>query len=216
MRHLASLACTGLLLFAATIVRAQDPFEAFPHFSAIMHSGVFRMEPHQVYRLGSQMRADFETEYRITDLPDRRSWVVRPKTCSHTRLPDISTYPFYTYTAKDFTSERSPTEEKETIEGHTCKIENIVFKPKNGLKIEIKVKLWEAEDLQNFPLKIEISPTDRATTTIKYSNVSLEPPDKKLFQLPKTCLSATAKPSQPKKAPTAPPKAGTPSPTTPH
>jgi hypothetical protein len=53
------------------------------------------------------------------------------------------------------------------------------------------MRLWEAEDLKGFPIKIEVhnSITNR-TLTISYSDVSLEPPDPKLFVRSEKCGGA--------------------------
>ncbi len=189
MRRPARLAFTGWLLFAATVVYAQDPFDAFQHFSATMRGGALKAESLPVYRLGNQMRTNLREEYRITNLAERWSWFITPKKCTRAGLPEIATYPFSTYT--NFSVERSPLEGKETIEGHSCKLENVIFKPKDGLPTVIKMKLWEAEDLEGFPIQIEVEPTNLPKFTINYSNVSLAPPDPKLFQRPPSCPAET-------------------------
>lgn len=185
----ARLAFPGLLLFAATVVYAQDPFDAFQHFSATMSGGALKAESIPVYRLGNLMRANLREEYRITNLVERSSWFITPKKCSRSGLPDAATYPFSTYT--NFSVERSPLDGKETIDGHSCKLENVIFKPKDGRPIIIKMKLWEAEDLEGFPVQIEVEPANFPKFTINYSNVSLAPPDRKLFQRPPSCPAET-------------------------
>jgi len=75
------------------------------------------------------------------------------------------------------------------------------------------MKLWEAEDLQHFPIKIEVEPISPTVSTAKkmditYTNVSLAPPDPNLFKHPAKCT--LDKPQQPgtptPKSPVAAPK----------
>ncbi|MFY9560313.1 MAG: hypothetical protein WAQ52_08785, partial [Terriglobales bacterium] len=75
---------------------------------------------------------------------------------------------------------------------------------------------YEAEDLNGFPLKIDVeNPATHAKFTINYSGVSLEPPDAKLFERPAKCAvdpylklpdDKKAKPKAAKPAAKAPPK----------
>ena len=66
-----------------------------------------------------------------------------------------------------------------------------------------KMKLYRAKDLSGFPLKIDVeNPMTRAKFTITYSDVSLEPPDAKLFERPAKCDSPILKPlTQPESKP---------------
>jgi hypothetical protein len=68
-----------------------------------------------------------------------------------------------------------------------------------------KMKLYRAEDLSGFPLKIDVeNPANRAKFTISYSNVSLEPPDAKLFERPAKCDGPILKPLNPETKPAKP------------
>ena len=49
------------------------------------------------------------------------------------------------------------------------------------------MKLWEAEDLRGFPVKIEAEVNGRPLRPLHYSDVSFEPPDPKLFHHPAKC-----------------------------
>jgi hypothetical protein len=158
------------------------------------------------------MRADYklEDEYRISNVASRNGWVIRPieggtqpKECKRMSLMDIATYPFFAFGDKDFNVERSPTVENETLNGHSCKVENYTFRTKDGGQ-KVKAKLWEAEDLKGFPIQMEIAGA-MPKFTMNYTDVSLEPPDPKLFRLPALCHAGVQKkkpPAPTSKAPT--------------
>jgi hypothetical protein len=185
---------------------AQNPFDAFQQFSASVSGGPMKWDKMKIYRSGNQMRADYsyEKEYRVTSLVKRAGWVIRPlegvtrpKECRRMSLMDGATYPFFAYS--DLNVERSPTVDKETINGHSCKVENYTVKAKDGGPITVKMKLWEAEDLNGFPIQIEIQPSAMPKFTLNYTDVSVERPDPKLFQLPALCRAGV----HPKKKPPA-------------
>jgi hypothetical protein len=70
------------------------------------------------------------------------------------------------------------------VEGHPCKLENVVVKRPDGKTIESKV--WEAQDLRGIPVKIE-SHIGELTLSAVYRNISLETPDQNLFTVPEKC-----------------------------
>jgi hypothetical protein len=140
-------------------------------------------------------------------------------------MADAGDFPFFGL--KDFRVEQNPNETaadgKETVDGHSCKLENLRFvNSRNASPITIEMKLWEAEDLEGFPIKIEAHNLGTGRRfTISYSNVSLQPPDPKLFAHPTKCVEGTQKinmgtketPTPPKPSPdTAPKNAPTPPP----
>jgi hypothetical protein len=73
----------------------------------------------------------------------------------------------------------------ETVDGHTCKVENVVVTRADGKTIESKV--WEAEDLKGVPVKIE-SHIEGGTLTAIYRDIVLGTPDKALFAPPEKCI----------------------------
>jgi hypothetical protein len=77
-------------------------------------------------------------------------------------------------------------QEEETVDGHVCKIESLTLTPRDDRPIVAKVKLWEAEDLDGFPIRIDVEEGGQ-TFTSTYTNVSLRAPDPKLFQHPAKC-----------------------------
>ena len=96
---------------------------------------------------------------------------------------DVHSYPFSAY--RGYKLERSPSEDKDTLDGHSCKIENVTFTQKES-DLKVKMKLWKAEDLQGFPVKIEL-PNPARTITVSYTNISLDKPDAALFKVPAKC-----------------------------
>jgi hypothetical protein len=70
------------------------------------------------------------------------------------------------------------------VEGHTCKVENVVVTRADGKTIESKV--WEADDLKGVPVKIE-SQTAHGKLTAVYRDIVLGTPDAALFAIPDKC-----------------------------
>ncbi len=189
---------------APALIPAKNPLDAFQQFSANVSGSPLKWNKMQVYRSGKQMRADYklEDEYRISNQASRNGWVIRPiegvtrtKECRRMSLIDIATYPFFAFGDKQFNVERSPAVENETLNGHSCKVENYVFKAKDG-RGQVKAKLWEAEDLKGFPIQMEIAGS-MPKFTMNYTEVSLEPPDPKLFRLSALCHAGVQKKKPP-------------------
>jgi len=164
----------------------QNPLAPFTHFSATMTGGLLKDEPRKIYRSGNLLRVDLDNKFHVTDLVRNSTWAVHPERCSHVGGPDVRSYPFSVL--NNYKVERSPSDEKEkeTIDGHVCKIERATFSSKEDRPIVVKMKLWEAEDLKAFPVKIEISSSTR-TITVTYKDVNLDPPDPNLFKIPAKC-----------------------------
>ncbi len=161
-----------------------NPLDAFTQFSAVLNGGL-GMQDRQIHRSGNLFRADYEDSYRVTDLKKNVTWAVHPNHCAQFPVSDASTYPFSAY--HDFKLERSMTDQKETVDGHPCKIEDLTFTPKNQMPIVIKMKLWEAEDLEGFPVKIEVESGPGHKTVLNYTQVQIGPQDAKLFAHPARC-----------------------------
>jgi hypothetical protein len=161
-----------------------NPFQTFQQFSATLNGGLANDHDRKIYRSGDLLRADFDGSYRVTNLKARTMCGVDSGECMQIALPDASSYPF-SYFAKSSPIERELTSESEVVDGYHCKIENLTFRPDDG-RPDVKMKLWEAEDLQDFPIQIEVTTTTRRIA-IHYSNVSLDAPDPKLFRHPPHC-----------------------------
>ncbi len=72
----------------------------------------------------------------------------------------------------------------ETVEGHLCKVENVVVKRPDGSTIESKV--WEAQDLGGIPVKIQSHIGD-ITLSATYRNIVVGNEDQNLFTAPQVC-----------------------------
>jgi hypothetical protein len=176
-------------------VPAENPFNAFKQFSAVMNGGIITDKDRKVYRSGKLMRTDFADQYRITDIDLPLTWVVftkkEPKSCGKFAVADAGTYPFWGM--KDFVvhqaSGAETSEGKETVDGHVCKVENLIFvNSKVNPPATMEMKVFEAEDLKGFPIKIELhNPMTDRHFTISYTDVSLQTPDPKLFVHPNNC-----------------------------
>ena len=70
---------------------------------------------------------------------------------------------------------------KETVAGHPCVKNKAVVTDKQGEKHEFTV--WNATDLKNFPVKIEMNEQGNAIT-VSYQNISFGKPDTSLFNSP--------------------------------
>jgi transcriptional regulator of met regulon len=70
---------------------------------------------------------------------------------------------------------------QETIDGHPCTKNKFVITDKKGRKQEGTV--WNATDLKNFPVQLQIPEKDNQVT-IKFSDIKFQKPDARLFVLP--------------------------------
>jgi hypothetical protein len=191
---------------------AQYPLDAFKNFSAVMVGSVAgdEQESH-IYRLGRLMRTEVGGSYAVTDLTKGDTYGVSPKGCLHDTHPAFRVFPF------DVSSparkvERAPSG-KETVDGHSCNIEDVTVTSTGPAAHSLKMRFWEAEDLQGFPVKIEVLSSFGHNKTILYKDVVLVPPDAALFKHPANCqvlapkdLPAVPMPTpSPKKLPASPP-----------
>jgi hypothetical protein len=185
---------------AATVLPSGNPFDRFEHFSATLHGGLGRDHDRKIFRSGRLMRLEFSDHYRITDMDEPATWAVMPDRCARFPMPDAGTWPFFGL--REYEAERSVnpgTPEEETVDGHACRVEHLTLARKKPAPSTIKMKVWEAVDLQGFPLKIEVNNIQTGRQySITYTDVSLEPPDANLFDHPTKCDSIS-KP-QPKEA----------------
>jgi hypothetical protein len=188
-------------LFAQT----KDPFAAWPNFSATVTGGPVKRDPMKIYRLGNQLRADHDDQIHITNMDDLSSVSISDNKCIRMPMPDGPSYPFNVYkTYEGFKLERLPVEGEETIDGHKCKMETLMYTQLPAGAITIKMKLWEAQDLGGFPIQIDVLPNIRKEPfTFHFTDVSLSPLDPKLFAVPANCqaFGATDPAAAPRKKP---------------
>jgi len=173
--------------------KTQYPLDSFTDFSAVMVGSIVEMgegtaEGH-IYRSGKLMRvADPEGyAYFITDLSTLDTYALSTGPCMHDSHPYFRASPFPA--ARPGSSVERVAAGKDTLDGHSCQIEDItVSSPKTGSRL--KLRFWEAEDLQGFPIKIEFQRPGARSSIIRYKNVAFGPQDPTLFIYPKSCQSA--------------------------
>lgn len=145
-----------------------------------------------------RMEANEGKTYQITDLAKQETHGIAHVACLRYHTPYVRSYPF-SLSGPDNKFERVPVG-KETVDGHICQVEDVTITvPKHPEAA--KIRLWEAEDLDGFPVKIET----KMHRTIQYKNVVLGPQDPTLFIFPEQCQGSETigghASSQPKKAP---------------
>ena len=170
---------------AHSVQDSENPLlSRFQTFSATVTGGIARDHDRKIYRSGKWMRLDFDDSYRVNDLDTLEMWSVGANRCVKFLRPDAGSYPFTAY--HNFKVERTHVAEKETVDGHVCKIEILTLTPRDDRPIVATMKMWEADDLEGFPIRIEVSEGGQ-TLTSTYTNVSLKAPDPQLFKHPAKC-----------------------------
>jgi hypothetical protein len=178
----------------------QAPFD-FKDFSAAM-SGALSGPNFEtnVYRKGDLLRVDMPGHYIVTDLSNltSRGYFPRTDACLRSSSPQSGSIPFSML--KDAKIERVPIGE-ENVEGHPCKVETVTIQHEG--KPPVKLKVWEAQDLKGFPIKIVREPQTPLgqPRTLIYRDIRLEPQDPSLFSHIESCDKGpdapTVVPSQP-------------------
>ena len=173
--------------------KTQYPLDSFTDFSALMVGSITEMgegtaEAH-IYRSGNLMRVGDPDgdDYFVTDLSTLETYGISSGPCMRDSHPYFRVSPFAA--ARPGASVERVPAGKDTLDGHSCRIEDIsVSSPKTGS--HLKMRFWEAEDLQGFPIKIEFLRPGARSSIIRYKNVVLGPQDRTLFIHPKSCQSA--------------------------
>jgi hypothetical protein len=141
--------------------------------------------------------------YLITDLDKEDAYGLAVTGCMHDTHPFFAAFPL-TESRPGSKIERVPAG-KETVDGHVCQIEDVTISG-GPLHRHMYLRFWEAEDLQGFPIKMQITKGPHAV--IQYKNVVLGPQDPTLFMHPNSCKMSL--PKLPSKVPQAKPRAPTP------
>ncbi len=194
---------------------AQFPLDAFKNFSAVMIGDMNGSdEESNIYRRDNLMRTEIGPGgYMITDLEKGDTYGIAKTGCLHDSHPGYRVFPFRA--AKHGTVQRVASG-KETLNGHSCLIEDVSITTAGPGGGGFKFRFWEAEDLQGFPIKIEFLRPHGRIVTIEYKNVVLSPPDAALFKHPLHCQSLAAGEQSPKRSvPAKAPSATTPPAATP-
>lgn len=177
------------VLVSGTLAHAQDAL-SFPDFSAtqVLESRKADVSM-KVYLSGDSVRVERSGAmstlympskskvYNLTTYPDHSRQCVVMKPQQAKMLPS----PLELLQGSDLKRTAVGTE---VLEGHPCKIENVVVKRPDGKTIESKV--WEAQDLRGIPVKIE-SHIGELTLSAVYRDIAMGTPDQNLFTVPEEC-----------------------------
>jgi hypothetical protein len=126
----------------------------------------------------AQMKAiGMDTMVAISRPDLKQAYLVYPGLNSYATMASTGSTDSGTNDAKLTTTELG----KETIEGHDCIKNNAVVTDKDGNKHESTV--WNAGDLNNFPVKIITTEGGKSVTMI-FKNVSFEKPAASAFEAP--------------------------------
>lgn len=178
------LASTVTLMCAQNGVVAWD----FPDFSAtqVFHFATYDMTM-KVYRSGSSVRmersAAWSTLYTPFKIYNLTSYPDGSHQCVVLRPDQVRMMPSPLELLNGTKVERTPAG-TEVVEGHSCKVENVVVTRPDGKIIHAKV--WEAEDLKGVPVKVETQMTEDKLSAL-YRDIVLGTPDKALFTPPEKC-----------------------------
>jgi hypothetical protein len=167
------------------------PLDKFKDFSAIENGSLlpgFDTDVH-IYRSGNLMRTEGSLKapsYYVTDLAKRKSSSVTSRTCLNMHVAYARTFPFFV-PEEGARYEIAPAGEA-TVDGHHCKLEDIRIHRLKRSEVP-EFRLYEAEDLDGFPIKIENRRPNAYHWIITYKDVHLEPQDSSLFIVPEKCAS---------------------------
>jgi hypothetical protein len=201
------IVASGLVITCMTMsARAQNPFESIKAFSAtFVVSGLSSRAPGgrgeaKIYRSGTKIRTTLPggAGYTLIDTTEHTVYmVVGGGMCMQMTAQGQQENPFAQ--TSDTTVERSSAG-TDTVDGHACKVENLTVTPHTGPRAgqSTNMKVWEAQDLHGFPIKVETQ-TSHGPMTIEYKDVSLAEPDPSLFTHPENCRQMPAMPGMPAK-----------------
>jgi len=180
------------------------PLDAFRDFAALMVGSRAQIgEPSQeshIYRSGDLMRVEGPEKrgYFITNLKTLETYGITEGPCAYSKHPYFGVSPFPA--AKLGTTVQRVPVGKDTFDGHSCQIEDVTVSSKNPGEKPTKMRLWEADDLKGFPIKIEYPYPGGNSATVLYKNVVLGPQDPTLFIHPKSCESLESLNAKPNKS----------------
>ncbi len=173
---------------ASPSANTQFPLEAFQEFSAVMIGSVMPGDEQErrIYRSGKLIRVPGPEgrNFIITNLNTDESYGVAATGCMHDRHAHMLSLPF-SYVGFDPTVQ-SVAAGQETVDGHSCKIVDVTLSSKKFMK-PTKLRLWEADDLQGFPIKVQFLRGFGHDPVIRYKDVFLGPQDPTLFIYPNSC-----------------------------
>jgi hypothetical protein len=193
-----------LILSLSPALRAQDLFN-FTEFSAQMSGALSGPDfETRVYRSGNLLRVDLPGHSIVTDLDKLTSYGLYPNSnaCMESSSPQSGSLPFSWL--KGAKVDHVVVGE-ETVEGHLCKVEDVTIQHEG--RPPIKLKVWEAQDLKGFPIKIvrQLQTVSSPPRTLFYRDVHLGQPDASVFARPQDCDTSPERPAQFAQSP-APPR----------
>jgi len=167
------------------ITKTDYPLDSLTEFSAIMVGSLMgNNDELRIYRSGDLMRTEMlDGNHMVTNLKTYKTFVVLPTRCVQDARPSVNTFPF-TAVRPGHKVERQFMG-SEVVEGHNCQIEDITITSERGLPL--KLRFWEAFDLNGFPIKLEVHRMTGSPVTIRYKDVKIGRPDPALFQHPSNC-----------------------------
>ncbi len=170
-------------------VRNGYPLDAFTEFSAIMTGSFVLDDPAElhIYRSKNLMRVEGSegVGYYLTDLKAQSTIHVWDDGCAADNHVHLRSAPWAAATRPGYKVE-TVTGGKETMDGHACQIEDVTISGPD-LQKPLKLRLWEADDLKGFPIRIDSIRANGHNRTLRYKNVVLGPQDRTLFLHPKSC-----------------------------
>jgi hypothetical protein len=175
----------------------QDPFGQFKEFSTVMQGTVLPSEEREghIYRSGNLLRMEGVEGrgFYIADLTTNDTFAISTMGCARMKQPYVRSFPFM-LSGQGFEVKRVVAG-KETVDGHECQIEIVTYG--KGASNRWELKIWEAEDLHGFPIKVEASPAGGpGHSTILFKNVVIGPQDPTLFIHPNDCAALSDAPGE--------------------
>lgn len=179
---------TAFMLASSALAHGQNSW-SFPDFSATqVFESLKAPVAMKVYLSGSSVRVERSAAlstlyvtsqskvYNLTTYPDQshQCVVMRPEQAR--MLPS----PLELIQGSDLKRIPAGTE---VVEGHPCKVENVVVTRPDGTTIDSKV--WEAQDLKGVPIKIESHMGDVSLAAV-FRDISVAPQEQ-VFTIPEKC-----------------------------
>jgi hypothetical protein len=183
--------------------QAGFPLDQFKEFSAIMVGSVQMGDDREghIYRSGDLLRTEGGEGhgFYVMDLKKYATYGISSLRCMKDNHMYFRAFPF-SLSRPDRKMEHVPIG-TETVDGHVCKIEHVTVSG-GDLPKPIELKFWEAEDLQGFPVKVQLL-KGLGKAVIQYKNIALGPQDPTLFIYPRDCGDLPTPEDTPVKRPAA-------------
>ena len=186
-RAIAKLAVVLALALPATGAAAQDVW-GLPDFSATQITQGSPTSPlrppWKIYKSGANFRTENSPGQSTIYLPGNKmvyNTFADPPSCMAIPMNKAHFVGSPLHQDPGVKMEKKPVG-TEVFEGHTCAVEDVVLTSPDGN--ELRAKVWAANDLKGFPVKIEAL----GAPTFIFRDVVLATPDPTLFQPSAKCL----------------------------